>query len=111
MRRLGVVAFPLKERRGWLRASCLPWHPIDLPMPTRAVMNTNGAAGAKPIVCFMWRPEGRVLRDGGFRRAYAILERLSSHVHVSIIDRHPSPLSKNSSFPGAGYPGAPGMNR
>ena len=61
-------------------------------------MNTNGAAGAKPIVCFMWRPEGRVLRDGGFRRAYAILERLSSHVDVSVIDRHPSPLSKNSRF-------------
>src|SRR5437879_5252929 len=38
----------------------------------------------------MWRPEGTVIRDGGFRRAYSILDSMPGWTHVTLIDRHPS---------------------
>src|SRR5438093_738829 len=28
------------------------------------------------VTCLLWRPKGRVIRDGGFNRAYAILRAL-----------------------------------
>jgi glycosyltransferase involved in cell wall biosynthesis len=46
----------------------------------------------REIVCLIWRPAGDVIRDGGFKRTYAILEGLPPSVPIVVIDRHPSPL-------------------
>jgi len=42
------------------------------------------------IVCLLWRPNGGVIRDGGFRRTYAILESIRGDVDLTLVDRYPS---------------------
>jgi glycosyltransferase involved in cell wall biosynthesis len=45
------------------------------------------------VICLLWRPSGSVLRDGGFRRTYSILNWVSESAYVVLIDRAPSPVS------------------
>lgn len=50
------------------------------------------------IICLLWRPSGSIIRDGGFRRTYAILESLPDNVAVTLVDRDPSPMRASNRY-------------
>jgi glycosyltransferase involved in cell wall biosynthesis len=56
-------------------------------------MDPRETKTAPLILCLLWRPSGSVVRDGGFRRTYSILESLPSGSRLTLLDRHPTLIS------------------